>query len=176
MTLAAPRRRTALKALALASLTASTDFALGAQARWLPWPARRKTPQVALIDLDGAPWQLAQEAGHPVLLNFWASWCEPCRAEMQSFAVLERQFAATGLKVVAVNFKEAADTVRRFRAWGGPSGAWLRDSYGEAADAFGVRTFPTSVLVDRQGRARLRVVGEVDWADPPVHQKLATWV
>jgi thiol-disulfide isomerase/thioredoxin len=145
-------------------------------ARWLPWPASKSAPRLELPDVEGAPWSLAQQMGRPVLLNFWASWCEPCRAELPSLALLEQHFQAHGLRVVAVNFKESADTVRRIRQAHGESLVWLRDSYGEAARAWGVRSFPSSVLVGRKGLALLTVQGEVDWADAGVQQRLATFV
>ena len=100
-----------------------------------------------LPDLEGQPWALAQERGHPVLLNFWASWCEPCRAEMHAFEALEQQFQARRLKVVAVNFKEGREVVRRFREAQALTLALVRDSYGEAARAWGVHTFPTTFVI-----------------------------
>jgi thiol-disulfide isomerase/thioredoxin len=160
----------AVPASAIAVTVATTP---GDAARWLPWPAGRSTPQLTLPDAEGMPWGLAQQTGRPVLLNFWASWCEPCRAELPSLAGLAQQFSDRGLLVVAVNFKESADTVRRISAAHGPGLNWLRDSYGEAARDWGVRSFPTSVLVDRKGRALLTVQGEVDWADAGVQQRLA---
>lgn len=167
------RRRQALQALVLAPLAGAAGLAHGEGARWLPWPRQRATPALVLPEVDGLPWALEQLRGQPVLLNFWASWCEPCRAEMPALVGLETQLAATGLKVVAVNYKESADTVRRFRTAYGLPLVCLRDSYGEAARAWGVRSFPTSVLLDRTGRALLSVEGEVDWASADMQQRLA---
>ena len=166
-------RRQALRGIALASLAGGANFAYGEGARWLPWPAKRTAPQLVLTDVDGKPWDLAQQTGKPLLLNFWATWCEPCRAEMQSFVALEKQLSDRDLQVVTVNFKESADAVRRFRDTNGLPFVWLRDSYGEAASAWGVHTFPTSVLIDRKGRALLSVVGEVDWAAAAAHKGIA---
>ena len=119
------------------------------------------------------PWRLAQQAGHPVLINFWAGWCEPCLAELPALAALAQREQARGLRVVAVNFKEGTETVRRVAAAHGTAMVWLRDSYGEAARAWGVRSFPASVLVGRNGRAQWSVRGAVDWADASVLQRLA---
>jgi thiol-disulfide isomerase/thioredoxin len=160
-------------ATATAKATAGAEAAAGSGARWLPWPAGRSTPALELPDVEGAPWSLAQQQGRPLLLNFWASWCEPCRAELPSLGLLAQHFQGQGLQVVAVNFKEAADTVRRVRNTQALPLVWLRDSYGEAARAWGVRSFPTTVLISPRGRAVLTVQGEVDWADAAVQQRLA---
>jgi thiol-disulfide isomerase/thioredoxin len=141
-------------------------------ARWLPWPKNRRTPPLELPDVEGVPWRLAQHQGHAILLNFWASWCEPCRAELPSLGLLAQQWQARGLHVVAVNFKESADSVRRVRDAQSLPLVWLRDTYGEAARDWGVRSFPTSVLVSPKGQALLSVQGEVDWADAGVQQRL----
>lgn len=147
--------------------------ALDTDARWLPWPRGQGTPALELPDAEGRPWQLGAQRGHPVLLNFWASWCAPCRAEMPSLAQLAQQWPGRELQVVALNFRESADAVRRMRAEVGPGLLWLRDSYGEAALAWGVRSFPSSVLVHPQGHAVLTVQGALDWADASVPQRLA---
>jgi thiol-disulfide isomerase/thioredoxin len=166
-------RRQALKCIALATCFTAADYAKSEGARWSAWPAKRGTPALPNADINGALWGLADHAGRPVLLNFWASWCEPCRAEMQSLVALEKAFNADGLKVVTINFKESAETVRRFRDAQHLPFMCLRDSYGEVARAWGISIFPSSVLINRKGHASLTVVGEVDWADAAVQQRLA---
>jgi thiol-disulfide isomerase/thioredoxin len=138
----------------------------------LPWPPQRATPPLRLPDLEDQPWELAQERGRPVLLNFWATWCEPCRAEMKSLEALQAQFAAQRLKVVAVNFKEGREPVRHFREVQGLSLTMVRDAYGEAARAWSVRSFPTTFVINAAGHAVLRIEGELDWGSPAVAQRL----
>ena len=145
-------------------------------ARWLPWPATRATPALRLPDLQDQLWDLAQEQGRPVLLNFWATWCAPCRAEMQSFEALEAHFKASRLKVVTVNFKEGREPVQRFRESQALSLAFVRDSYGEAARAWGVTRFPTTFVVHPAGRAVLRIEGELDWGSAAVQHKLQAFL
>lgn len=129
-----------------------------------PWPRGRPTPVLALPAWDGAPWSLAAQRGQPLLLNFWASWCEPCRAEMPSLEALADRHAADGLRVFAVNFREGDAAVRRFVDGTGLRLPVLRDRDGSAARAFGVTLFPSTVGVDRRGRVKALALGEVDWA------------
>ena len=139
-------------------------FSEGEQRR--DWPRGRATPSVQLPMLDGGAWTLAGVRGRPVLLNFWATWCEPCRAEMPSLQQLATRHQAQGLQVLAINFREADSTVRRFMATTALGLPVLLDADGGAAKAFGVHTFPSTVGVDRAGKARYVVTGEVDWAGP----------
>jgi thiol-disulfide isomerase/thioredoxin len=104
--------------------------------------------------------------GRPLLLNFWASWCEPCRAEMPSLELLESRHASAGLKVLAINFRETDGTVKRFVEQTGLSLTVLRDRDGGTARDYGVKIYPTTIAVDRAGRARFSVTGEVDWLGP----------
>jgi thiol-disulfide isomerase/thioredoxin len=71
-------------------------------------------PAVALTDLSGRVLEAAELRGKTVLLNFWATWCVPCRAEMPDLDALSRTYRHRGFLVVAVNFKESAPDVRRF--------------------------------------------------------------
>ena len=129
------------------------------------WPRRQRTPRLRLPLLDGAAWSLAEQRGHAVLLNFWASWCEPCRDELPSLVRLaERE---PGLRVVAVDYREPAGTVRRFldaTPLPLPLPVAL-DADGGAAKAFDVHAFPSTVAIDADGRVRFVVMGECDWTD-----------
>jgi thiol-disulfide isomerase/thioredoxin len=126
-----------------------------------PWVGA--APRLKLDDIDGRRWDLVALQGKVVLINFWATWCEPCRAEMPSLDEAARRHAAEGLTVLAVNFKESASTIQRFLAQTTIELPILLDRDGAAARAWRTRIFPSTVLVDRLGRARGVVVGEMDW-------------
>jgi thiol-disulfide isomerase/thioredoxin len=130
-----------------------------------PWPAGKPAPALALADLDGKPWTLASAKGHPVLLNFWASWCEPCRAEMPSLELLATRHEHAGLLIVAVNYKEPVMKIQRFLEVLPFSLPILLDQDGDAAAAWTPRVFPSTVLIGRDGVPRETVVGEMDWMD-----------
>ena len=157
----------ALAALGLPSL------ALAAGPLQRAWPRGRATPALELASLDGTRWRLADLRGRVVALNFWASWCEPCRAEMPSLELLAQSAAPQGLEVVAVNYRESAAAIARFVERDALGLPVLRDADGSAARAFGVGVFPTTVLVDRSGRAAFSVVGEADWQAGPARRWVA---
>ena len=127
------------------------------------WPARKPTPAIQLSAMDGEPWRLAQERGHPVLLNFWASWCEPCQAEMPSLERLAASQREAGLRVVAANYREGEPAVKRFLSKVPLQLPVVRDADGAAARAFDIHIFPSTVAIDRTGRVRFIIVGEFDW-------------
>jgi thiol-disulfide isomerase/thioredoxin len=128
-----------------------------------PWPRERAVPRLGLADLHGRSWELAALKGRPVLLNFWATWCEPCRAEMPSLDRLARQQANEGLAVFAVNYQEGEARVREFLETLRVSLPVLLDRDGLAARQWTPRVFPSTVLIDRQGQPLSTVIGEFDW-------------
>lgn len=138
-----------------------------------PWPADRATPPLALPNHDGGRWDLADARGRVVVLNFWASWCEPCRTEMPSLELLAHRHERDGLVVMAVNHRETDTAIRRFLDQMPISLPILRDVDGAVARDWGVRMFPTTVLVGRDGRARFSVIGEADWLAPDLRSLLA---
>jgi len=115
---------------------------------------------------------LASARGQVVLLNFWASWCQPCRAEMPSLELLAERHTRDRLQVMAINFRETDGAIRRFLAQTDCSLPILRDIDGGAARDWGVRVFPSTVAIGRDGRAIFTVVGELDWTGPEAR----TWV
>src|SRR5882672_3105878 len=79
-----------------------------------PWRGRPAAPAIELKTLDGAAWSLAALRGKVVIVNFWATWCEPCRAEMPSLLRLREQFAGAPLEVVAINYLDDEKKIREF--------------------------------------------------------------
>jgi thiol-disulfide isomerase/thioredoxin len=166
------RRRHWLTAgIAVPAAAALPTRADGAQRR--PWPKARPTPAVELPLFDGTAWTLASQRGRVTALNFWASWCEPCRAEMPSLELLAQRHEADGLVVMAINHKESAAAIRRFNERESIALPILRDVDGAVARAFGVGIFPTTMLIGRDGRAAFSVVGEADWQAAPARQWIA---
>jgi len=134
-----------------------------ADAEITPWPQRLPAPALDADDLSGHRWQLDALRGRAVVVNFWASWCEPCRAEMPALQQAAEFYGAERLAVLAVNFKESAATATRFARQTGLALPVLLDREGEAAKRWGVRVFPTTVLVHADGKPRWRVRGPLDW-------------
>ena len=138
-----------------------------------PWPAGRTAPALGLTDLDGKAWDLSALKGQVVLLNFWASWCEPCRAEMPSLELLATQRERDGLTILAVNYKEPLPTIKRFLDVLPFSLPILLDRDGSATGEWTPRVFPTTVLIDRQGVPRQSVLGELEWNGPVARELIA---
>lgn len=156
------RRCVLLAACAVASAARATSY----QVR--PWT--QPTPGLVLADLHGKTWDLAALKGRPVLLNFWATWCEPCREEMPSLEALARRHEADSLTVLMVNYRESAHSIKRFLERMPIRLPVLLDSDGSAARAWTSRVFPTTVMIDRTGRPRHQVVGAVDWQGDEARQ------
>jgi thiol-disulfide isomerase/thioredoxin len=120
-------------------------------------------PNVSLADVDGVKHSLAEWKGRPLLINFWATWCEPCRREIPLLKTLRRQRAADGVEIIgiAVDFRDA---VRRYAQQMGidyPVLVGEQDGL-DAIAKFGMDTFfPFTVFADRQGRIVTLKVGEL---------------
>jgi thiol-disulfide isomerase/thioredoxin len=136
-----------------------------------PWPRGQAAPELALADSQGRAWKLSDLRGKVVVLNFWASWCEPCRAEMPSLQALA-DFYGGEVQVLAVNFKERDARVLQFAQAAGVKLPLPMDRDGAAAARWGVKVFPSSIVIDRAGQPRWRVTGEVDWTG----REAAAWI
>lgn len=126
-----------------------------------------------LVDTTGKTWRLADLRGRAVLLNFWASWCEPCLAEMPTLQQVADFYGPDKLLVLAINFKEPAARAVQFAKNTSLTLPVLLDHDGLAARQWGVKVFPTTLTLDSRGRPRQRVQGEVDWTSNAAKKLIA---
>ena len=135
-------------------------------------------PALRLEDLDGRLHDLAELKGRPVIVNFWATWCPPCRREMPSLERLYQQGREHGLAVLAVDVGEDLDTVFAFTGQLEPAPRFplLLDPDGATLEAWGVKGLPTRFLIDAQGRVVGRAVGGTEFDQPAILEHLAPYL
>lgn len=119
-----------------------------------------------LPDLNDQPQQLPK--GRVVLLNFWASWCSPCREEIPSMGKLYQHFGDQGLSVVGVSVDHRRDILESFVREHKIAFQVLQDPDRVVSYGYGVHMYPESFLIDRNGVIREHYIGAVDWMSPPV--------
>ncbi len=112
-----------------------------------------------LVTDQGESMRLSDLRGNVVLLNFWATWCGPCRSEMPELERAYRQHADDGFQVVAVNNRETLDEIKGFRQEIAVTFPFGLDSDGEIQDLFGIGQYPTTLVIDRDGVILTRHVG-----------------
>lgn len=109
-------------------------------------------PNFELKTLTSDGVTLADYKGEVVVVNFWATWCPPCRAEMPGIQAVYDTYKDQGLIVLAVNAQEDHNTIQSFVMETGFTFPILPDPYGQAIRAYGVRSFPATFVIDREGR------------------------
>lgn len=138
---------------------------------WIAESERKKVDlSVDLQTLDGQPVNLGDLENKALFLNFWATWCGPCRAEMPSMAVLHDQLEARGLSIVAVT-DEDPELVRGFLERNPYPFSILIDSSGTLLDRFGVRVLPTTLIIDSQSRLAYSHQGAIQWDTPEIRDR-----
>ncbi|HYL89894.1 MAG TPA: TlpA disulfide reductase family protein [Burkholderiales bacterium] len=129
---------------------------------------RPRAPDFSLEDLDRKLWRLSDLSGRVVLVNFWASWCPPCRRELPSLESLYRAAGPKGVIVLGINAGESWDTVAAFTAGLEPQITFpvLMDEKGSMMHAWQVKALPATYVVDRNSRIVLRALGGRDFSRP----------
>lgn len=102
----------------------------------------------------------AQTEGQIVAIRFWADWCPFCESEMTQLEPVYRKYRERGLRILAVNVRQDADTAQRFVTKLGISYETLLDADGRVARSYGVLGLPTTFFVDRSGRLKGKIIGE----------------
>jgi len=132
-----------------------------------PWSGGA-APSLALQDLDGRAHRLEDYRGKVVLVNFWATWCDPCREEMPSLNKLRAALDGRPFAILAVNLAESEARIRRFMERVPLDFPVLLDRNTAAAKAWQARILPASFVVGPDGRIRYSALGEVDWTEEQV--------
>ena len=129
-----------------------------------------EAPDFTLPDLDGNQQRLSDYRGKVVMLNFWGTWCPPCRREMPSMERLYLEYKDRGLVVVAVNQWEDEDTVFEFtgRLSLQPTFPILFDRESRVSEKYLVKGLPTTYLIDKSGKIRYRAMGGREFDHPEV--------
>ncbi|MEJ2559593.1 MAG: TlpA disulfide reductase family protein [Anaerolineae bacterium] len=137
----------------LTNQTSSSGQTIGGQ---FTTPASKavQASDFTLQTLDGRSVKLSDYRGQVILLNTWASWCPPCRAEMPDLEAYYREHKEDGFVVLAVNDEESDSTVANFIQAQGFTFPVLLDSDGKVMSQYGVRGLPTSFFIDRSGMVR----------------------
>ncbi|MFN8532217.1 MAG: TlpA disulfide reductase family protein [Dehalococcoidia bacterium] len=119
-------------------------------------------PDFNLGQLDGSPLSLSSLKGKPVLINFWATWCAPCRDEMPLIQDAAIRYERSGLTVLAINVQEGEALVKPFVDEFGLKFTVVLDKNGDVVSRYRVRGLPTSVFVGRDGVIRSVYLGPMD--------------
>ena len=153
-------------------LVAVACFASSPSAKELkPWTGGA-TPALALKDLQGRDHRLEDYKGQVVVLNFWATWCEPCREEMPSMQRLKEKMAGAPFALLAVNYAEGNARVEAFLQKVPVDFVILLDRDAAVAKRWQARVLPYTVVIDPAQRIRYTVRGDLDWSAPEVEAAL----
>ena len=125
-------------------------------------------PDFELEDLQGNKVSLASFEGKLVFLNFWATWCGPCRAEMPSMQALYESLGNESFEIVAINLRESRNLVQEFVDEFEFTFQVLLDTSGQVSASYGTRNIPTSYLIGPDGKAIGFMIGSRTWEDPEV--------
>lgn len=138
-------------------------------------PGSVEAPAFALPDLSGRVHHLSEFRGRPVLVNFWAVWCPPCRRELAEFAQLRRTLADASFEILAINLGDNAERITAFLdRYPAPDLPILLDIDKTSAAPWHVAALPVAYAVDRSGTLRLGAIGERNWRSPDIERQLRT--
>jgi peroxiredoxin len=133
----------------------------------VPEVARHSASDFEIEKLDGGKAGLTDYKGKLVLLNFWATWCIPCREEMPGMETLWQKYKEQGFVVLAVSVDEGSKSrIETFSKLLDLSFPILLDPESEVSDLYKVSNMPTSFLIDGNGKIISRIVGTEDWSSP----------
>jgi len=128
-----------------------------------PKPSANKIIDFTLKDLNGKSHTLSKYKGKVIFLNFWATWCPPCRAEMPAMQKMYKSWNSKKYVMLAVNIGQNKKTVKSFAAENGYTFPILLDSTSSIAKKYRVSGIPTTYIINKEGKIVTRIVGAREW-------------
>ena len=152
------------------------SLASGAMQKLVIHPVPKPLPEFTVLDRDGKPRRLAEWRGKVVLVNFWASWCPPCRKEMPEIVALQEAFAGKDFVVVAISedYKGYDWAFQALKMMGAQRLTLLWDKGNAALRALNERGLPVTLLLNREGLEVARLVGPAAWNAPEAQAVIKT--
>jgi peroxiredoxin len=136
---------------------------------FLPWPIDKvigeTAPDFILKDMSGKDVTLSSFKGKPVVLNFWATWCPYCRQERPYLKSLYEEYKDKDLVIIAVSIDRSSKTLKRFLEQNPAPYMVLTDPEGMTAALYNIMGYPTTYLINRNGKINQKLVGPVEWTD-----------
>ena len=163
-------RRAVLHAVARAGVAAA--LAVGAAAAWPAVSPSAPAPDFTLRRLDGPNLRLQEQRGQVVLVNFWATWCGPCRQEMPHLNRLYEKYRPSGFVLLGVNIDDDAKAAADLAARLGLKFPVLLDTDKHVSRLYDMSAMPATVLIDRDGRARFLHRGYRDGMEQTYEQQI----
>jgi len=167
-----------LKRLLQIALALSVTFSLGSALAEQPVqllnevPERPTAPDFSIKDIDGSVHTLSAYRGKVVIVNFWATWCPPCREEMPSMERAWEKLRHEDIVMLAINVGEDEDTIFQFTADYPVEFPLLLDRESAVIGSWPVRGLPTTFVIDPQGKIVYRAIGGRDWNAEGVLQQI----
>ncbi|NTV13499.1 MAG: TlpA family protein disulfide reductase [Desulfobulbaceae bacterium] len=136
----------------------------------------KPAPDFVLQDTRGRAWRLSELKGKVVFVNFWATWCPPCRAEMPSMQELVQVVPPEKFQMLAILSNDQPEVAEKLTASIGFTSPILLDPENRAATAYGITGVPETYIVDKDGVLREIIIGGMHWSSPEARQMLAKYL
>jgi peroxiredoxin len=133
-------------------------------------------PDFDTIDLQGKVWSLSKLKGQVVFLNFWATWCPPCREEMPSMQRLYAKLPKDKFEMIALYNKDEPEAVKKFVTKLNITFPILSDKHNFAGTKYGLTGLPETFIIDKQGVIREKFIGAVEWDSPKIVDMLMKYI
>ena len=136
----------------------------------------KPAPDFDTLDLDGKVWSLSKLKGKVVFINFWATWCSPCREEMPSMQRLYTKLPKDKFEMIALFNNDKKPAVRKFVSQLGLTFPILSDEHNFAGTKYGLTGLPETFIVDKQGVIREKIIGPAKWDSPENVEMLMRYI
>ena len=133
-------------------------------------------PDFDTLDLDGKVWSLSKLKGKVVFVNFWATWCSPCREEMPSMQRLYTKLPKDKFEMIALFNNDKKPAVRNFVSQLGLTFPILSDEHNFAGTKYGLTGLPETFIVDKQGVIQEKIIGPAKWDSPENVEMLMRYI